>query len=79
MILILCLVRYFNDVYSLDLRTNQWKMYYYEGDYFRPRANHMGVVIDDGKILIFGGYTEENKYSNELFIFDYMEVSFKNI
>ena len=37
-----------------------------------PRSNHGAVVDKKGRILIFGGFTE-NGYSNEVFLIDPVE------
>ena len=71
--------RYFNDLYSLDLRSNQWKMHYPDGQVPSPRSNHRAVLYQEGMIYLFGGYTEEDKYSNEMYIFYYLHKRFQKV
>jgi hypothetical protein len=49
-------------------------MHYVIGDVPSPRANHGATLYKQWKIYILGGYTEEDKYSNEMFVLDYNEM-----
>jgi hypothetical protein len=51
-------------------------MHYANGDIPSPRANHRAVLYNNGVIYIFGGYTEEDKYSNEMYTLDYLRMRF---
>lgn len=54
-------------MYVIDLESRNWKQLELEGPVPTPRTNHGAVLDDDGKIVIFGGYTVEG-YSNEVYI-----------
>lgn len=44
----------------------------YQGPKPTPRSNHGAVVDKKGRIIIFGGFTE-NGYSNDVYILDPVE------
>lgn len=55
-----------NYVYFLWAATNQWFIPSMKGD-IPPGCAAYGFVVDNTRILVFGGMVEYGKYSNELY------------
>jgi len=55
-----------NNLYSLDLDTLHWSEVKCSGVTPSPR-NGMSLVEHSGSLYLFGGYTENEEFSNELF------------
>ncbi|KAF5282867.1 hypothetical protein FQR65_LT14191 [Abscondita terminalis] len=51
--------KYYNDIYSFSLETYQWTKLEPSGKGPLPRSSCCMVPLNDGKILIYGGYTKE--------------------
>lgn len=52
--------KYFNDVYTFDLEKYEWKKLEVSGIAPLPRSGCVMLPTQDGRILIYGGYSKEN-------------------
>ncbi|CAG9839318.1 unnamed protein product [Diabrotica balteata] len=51
--------KYFNDIYSFDTETYKWTKIEPLGTSPQPRSGCCMIGLNDGKILIYGGYSKE--------------------
>ena len=59
----------FNDLYSLDMDTLEWRLCKTSGTPPAPRAGHCTEVLPDGVLLVWGGGGIERVY-NDLHLLD---------
>ncbi|XP_045462445.1 kelch domain-containing protein 4 [Harmonia axyridis] len=52
--------KYFNDVFTFDLEKYEWKKLEVSGLAPSPRSGCVMLPTQDGRILIYGGYSKEN-------------------
>jgi len=67
-----------NDLFSLDLDTLNWNEEKCTGAVPSPRSS-MSLIQHQGLLCIFGGYTENEVYSKELFSLDLKDNKWKCI
>ncbi|KAI5055550.1 hypothetical protein GOP47_0029071 [Adiantum capillus-veneris] len=60
----------FNDTFVLDLKEGKWSYLATTGDQPTPRTGTSAVVLDDQRVLLFGGSSMLEGYMNDVFILD---------
>lgn len=65
-----------SDLFVIDLESRVWEEVFLEGPKPTPRTNHKACLDDEGRIVIYGGYTEMS-YSNEVFFINLIEWRFE--
>ncbi|EGR32384.1 kelch motif family protein, putative [Ichthyophthirius multifiliis] len=63
----------FSDLYRLDLTNRIWEELNLIGQKPSGRCNHKAILDNNGRIVIFGGYTQQG-YSNEVFFLDLVNL-----
>ena len=54
-----------NDIYVLDIETNEWTDTWGEGNTFESRRYHIAAIISK-MILVYGGLNAKNEYLGDL-------------
>lgn len=60
----------FNDLFLIDLHESKWSHMPSNGDLPSPRTGQSAVLLEDGRVLIFGGSSMATGYTNEIHILD---------
>lgn len=64
--------KWMNDMYALDLQTNEWNQVIQNGHIPNKRSGHSAVLYDEHKMLIYGGFDgDQDDYLNDLNSFDF--------
>lgn len=63
----------FNDVFVLDLKESRWSHIPSKGDQPSSRTGQSAVLLDDGRVLVFGGSSMTEGYMNDVYVFDSKE------
>jgi N-acetylneuraminic acid mutarotase len=67
-----------NDLFSFDLLNKEWKKIEYSGPNLKPRSFHSSLILNE-KLLIFGGYNNEDGWLNEFYQLDFNLLVFSSI
>jgi N-acetylneuraminic acid mutarotase len=67
-----------NKVHRLNLNTNAWEYLRVSGPEPCPRSGHSAVISAD-LMIVFGGKDDENEKLNDVWIFDILAQTWKQV
>jgi len=67
---------YFNDLYTLNLETRTWTKQDFQGKAPSARANFGMIANSNGKLVIFGGYTDIG-YDNNIYMLNILDKRYE--
>ena len=65
-----------NDMFEFDIAKKEWKKFEFYNKVATSRANHGAVIDNNGRMFIFGGYSEKG-YLNDFFYIDIVNKRYK--
>jgi N-acetylneuraminic acid mutarotase len=66
-------------VFKYDLVEESWEILNTFGDVPEPRSHHISYVHNDQMLVLYGYYLEENRFYNELYLFNLITYSWVKV